>query len=467
MAEKGIESIRVLPEIAALGERRSYLIVGQNSDELRATGGFLSMTMAVGVEDGRLRGNYIADANVVDNYYDKPYGDPPAAMREFIGIDLFLFRDSNYWPDFPTSGRKMMEFYTYGTGVELDGIFAVDIRFISRLIGAIGPIKVPETEIVLSEDNTLEILEQAWSDGLDLGGVSRKDFLGNIAAGLINHVQSDAFQPDIAALATIVDESVRDKSLQLYIDSSEEKLAFNRLGIDGRVQYQQGDDLLLVTANNVGVNKANRWVESSLKYDVVIAQDGSAEAQATSIWRHTGPPQTADEACDNSNFSYKPGEQYATMTLACFWNHLRFYAPANSSLIRADSYPIAAAEMKSNKEWAGETRTLEDDLSGFTVFENLMLVPMGNERSMTINYALDSVTSTNQQGQQTYRLNLMRQAGVYPYPPVEVQISLPEGSTLVTSSTEPVKVSGESVSFSTVLRENQVIELTFTPPENN
>ncbi|MEM8862406.1 MAG: DUF4012 domain-containing protein, partial [Chloroflexota bacterium] len=171
LVPKGIEAVRVLPEVGALDTRRSYLIVGQNSDELRPTGGFLSMTMAVGIEDGMLRGNKITDANVVDNYFEKPYGDPPAAMREFMGIDLWLFRDSNYWPDFPTSGRKMMEFYTYGTGVELDGIVAFDIRFISRLIGAIGPIPIPNSELALSGDNTLEILEQAWSDGLEIGGV--------------------------------------------------------------------------------------------------------------------------------------------------------------------------------------------------------------------------------------------------------------------------------------------------------
>ncbi len=467
LVSQGIETVRILPEVAALDGRRSYLIVGQNSDELRATGGFLSMTMAVGVENGRLRGNYISDANVIDNFLEKPYGDPPIAMREFIGIDLFLFRDSNYWPDFPTSGRKMMDFYTYGTGVELDGIFAIDIRFISRLIGAIGPIQVPESDIVLTNDNTLDILEQAWSQGLDIGGVSRKDFLGNIAAGLINHLQSDSFEPNIGELAFILDESVRDKSLQVFIDSPEEKEAFAKMGVNGRITYGQGEDILLLLANNVGVNKSNRWVESELGYSVELHDDNTATAEVVSTWRHLGPPPAEETSfCSTDDFSYKPGSQYATMTLACNWNHIRLYAPQNASLTRSGSYPVGAAEMRSETAWDGETRQLDNDLPGFSVFENLMLIPIGETKSFSAEYDLPQVVTPISNGEHIYRLNLIRQSGVYPYPPTTINITLPQGSRLVTSSIEPVNISGDTISFSTVLRENQLLEIVFDSGTN-
>lgn len=461
LVEKGIEGARILPEVAALNGRRAYLIVGQNSDELRSTGGFLSMTMAVGIEDGQLKGNHISDANVVDNYLEKPYGDPPAAMREFIGIDLFLFRDSNYWPDFPTSGRKMMDFYTYGTGLELDGIAAVDIRFIGRLIGAVGPITVPESDIVLTADNTLEILEQAWSQGLDIGGVSRKDFLGNIAAGIISHIQSDGFDPDIATLAQILDESIRDKSLQIFIDSAEEKAAFAKLGINGQVSYRAGEDVLLLSANNVGVNKSNRWVESTLSYEVVLHEDTSADAKLVSSWTNLASPTEENQSCPLSNFSYRPGEQYTTMTQACNWNHLRIYTPLDTQLIASGKYPIENNQMKSGLDWAGETRLVENDLSGFTIFENLLLIPTGETKDFEMNYKINSVVQPTDFDQSIYRLNLIRQAGVYPYPPTEIKIVLPPNSVVVSTSHTPNKISGNTLSFSTILKENQQIEVVY------
>lgn len=459
LVPKGLEAVRVLPEIGALDGRRAYLIVGQNSDELRPTGGFLSMTMAVGIENGMIRGNKITDANVVDNYYDKPYGDPPAAMREFMGIDLWLFRDSNYWPDFPTSGRKMMEFYTYGTGIELDGIAAFDIRFISRLIGAIGPIPVPNSDIALTGDNTLEILEQAWSDGLEIGGVDRKDFLGNIAAGLIQHLQSDQFSPDIAALAIILDESFNDKSLQVYIDAKQEKAAFAKMGVNGQVSYGANEDLLLLTESSVGINKSNRLLEREMGYDIELAADGSATSQLAITWTHAGTP---TEGCALSDFSYRAGAQYAEMIQACNWNHVRLYAPQNAQLIGSTQTEIGAEEMLTSSAWAGQTRQLQNDLTNFTVLENLVLVRSGNSQSFEITYSQDNVVTPLESGLNFYRLNLVRQAGVYPYPEIEITVTLPENHTFLSASQTPEQINGNSIVFKTTLNTDQLIDVVFT-----
>ncbi|MFK7804216.1 MAG: DUF4012 domain-containing protein [Anaerolineae bacterium] len=461
LVAKGIDAARVLPEVGAIDGRRAYLIVGQNSDELRPTGGFLSMTMAVGLEDGLVKGSKINDANTVDNYFDKPYGDPPAAMREFLGIDLFLFRDSNYWPDFPTSSRKMMEFYTYGTGIELDGVIAFDIRFISRLIGAIGPVEIPELEFTLTGDNTLEVLEQAWGEGLELENrfLTRKDFLGTIAEGLTEHIQSDQFQPDIAALAEILDESVRDKSLQIFIDAAEEKETFAQMGVDGAVTYHVDEDIVLLTESNVGINKSNRMVETALAYEIDLNPDGSGSSTLKATWQHAGD--TGQEFCEISYFAYSPGLVYSDMIQDCNWNHIRIYTPANSRLITSDVFPIEADKMVTDVAWSGETRELTNDLPGFTVLENLRLIPAGGSSDFTIEYEVDSVVTQGPANSQIYRLNLIRQAGVYPYPATTVSVTLPAGSSFISASIEPTEISGNTLLFSTQLSENHLLEVVF------
>ena len=461
LVDKGITTMRILPEVGAINGRRSYLIVGQNSDELRPTGGFLSMTMAVGLENGQLRGTKITDANNIDNYFEKPYGDPPAAMREFMGNDLFLFRDSNYWPDFPTSSYKMIDLYSYGTGLEIDGLIAFDIRFISRLIGAIGPVEIPELEFTLTGDNTLGLLEQAWGAGLDTDNLgTRRDFLGAIAVGLGNHVQSDQFNPDIAALATILDESLRDKSLQVFIDGEDERIAFAQMGVDGVVTYDTNEDLLLLTESNVGFNKSNRLVEGAIDYQIDLGDDGSANAKLTLSWTHEGNPGT--DICEVSYFAYTSDLQYSDMIQDCNWNHLRVYTPAGSQLIGSGVYPIEAEKMPGKAAWAGETRELTDDLSGFTVFENLRLLPAGKSSDFEISYQLDSVVTINpSSSERVYRLNLVRQAGVYPYPPTTVTVTLPENTSLISASLEPAEIDGNTITFSTVLSEDRFIEVIY------
>ncbi|MFT7587003.1 MAG: hypothetical protein ACI9EW_003443 [Cellvibrionaceae bacterium] len=461
LVEKGIQALRILPEVGAIDGRRAYLIVGQNSDELRPTGGFLSMTMAVGLENGQVKGSKISDANIVDNYFEKPYGDPPAAMREFLGIDLFLFRDSNYWPDFPTSSRKMMDFYTYGTGIELDGVIAFDIRFISQLIGAIGPIEIPELGFTLTGDNTIEVLEQTWGDGLELENrfVTRKDFLGSIATELIKHIQSEQFNPDIATLATILDTSLRDKSLQLFVNSAEEEEVFSQMAINGAVVYKENEDFLLLAQNNVGYNKSNRMLETALEYNVQLHATGGGSASLKTKWFHAGS--NGNEFCELSFFSYAPGLVYSDMIQECNWNHIRLYTPPNTRLIDSGIYPIEAEKMTSKIAWPGETRAITNDLAGFTVFENLRLLPAGESSEFDINYELDTVVQNNTAGEKVYRLNLIRQAGVYPYPETTVSVTLPDGSDLISTSIEPVQITGNRLTFSIELSENQLIEVIF------
>ena len=85
--------------------------MAQNEDELRATGGFLTGAGIVTVENGRIVDLSFLDSNYVDNYWVKPYDFPPQPLYDYMGLEMLLFRDANYWPDFPTSARKAMDLY--------------------------------------------------------------------------------------------------------------------------------------------------------------------------------------------------------------------------------------------------------------------------------------------------------------------------------------------------------------------
>ncbi|MCA1554618.1 MAG: DUF4012 domain-containing protein, partial [Chloroflexi bacterium] len=74
---------------------RSYLIIAQNEDELRATGGFISAVGLITVERGKVVASEFMDSYAVDNL-GKPYPDPPDALRKYMLAYLWLFRDSNW-----------------------------------------------------------------------------------------------------------------------------------------------------------------------------------------------------------------------------------------------------------------------------------------------------------------------------------------------------------------------------------
>ena len=60
---------------------RSYLILAQNPDELRPTGGFITGVALVTGSRGRLVAFELSDANLVDDYAHVAYPAPPEPLE--------------------------------------------------------------------------------------------------------------------------------------------------------------------------------------------------------------------------------------------------------------------------------------------------------------------------------------------------------------------------------------------------
>ena len=81
-----------------------------------------------------------------------------------------------------------------------------------------------------------------------------------------------------------------------------------------------------------------------------------------------------------------------------------------------------------------------------TTFSNFMLTPKGAQTESAYHYTLPPTVVENQPGDFIYRLYLDKQAGMHPSP-VEVNITLPEGRTLVTANPKPESISNGNLHF--------------------
>jgi hypothetical protein len=73
LAEKGLSLSPILPELLGQNGPRTYLLLAQNEDERRGTGGFIAGAGSISVENGRLSEINMVDAYTIDNYLEKPY----------------------------------------------------------------------------------------------------------------------------------------------------------------------------------------------------------------------------------------------------------------------------------------------------------------------------------------------------------------------------------------------------------
>ncbi len=457
----------VLPELMGLNGPRRYLIVAQNEDELRPTGGFISGAGYLEVEDGEIVSLDFGDANLVDAWEQsggtggtlaKPYGVPPQPLQDFMLLELFLFRDSNYWPDFPISGQKGMDFYAYGRDVPpLDGAIGINQQFLQLLLNGVGPVTIAETGEVVNSNNVIRSLQESWT--LEGGVSERKAFLGPFAAAIQQRIDEGSADIDPLYLAHQLSQSLDQKDLQIYVRDQAAATVLAANNWDGRLTPLESGDTLMIVDTNVGYNKANFAVDRAASYDVRLADEGDSEALLEVTHIHRG--EASDEACwQGSLEEYREGASYLALTDKCYWNYLRVYVPEGSQLESGPQHLIPGQTWFGGYDWQPATESLAE-LPGYTTFASWLLLPRGEEIVSEFRYSLpDSIVQRDEDGLTTYTLRLRKQAGARPHH-VQVSVTLPPGKSVVSTSPEATAVENNTYIFAMELDSDQEISLAY------
>ena len=159
------DGLALAPQLLARPEEQAILLLAQNNDELRPTGGFISSIGAVQIKQGLPKLISLADSYRVENW-DKPHLDPPEPLRKYMGIDLWVTRDGNWWPDYPTSAKAVADLFTLNQDVPVAGVIAVNMQAAERLLEALTPFELPDGIIVQSGE-VEAMFRQSWSLELD------------------------------------------------------------------------------------------------------------------------------------------------------------------------------------------------------------------------------------------------------------------------------------------------------------
>ncbi len=70
---------------------KTYLLLVQNEDELRPTGGFITAAGSLLLDNGQISGMNFEDSGDLDNW-DKPYPVAPWQLRQYMNSPVLVFR---------------------------------------------------------------------------------------------------------------------------------------------------------------------------------------------------------------------------------------------------------------------------------------------------------------------------------------------------------------------------------------
>jgi hypothetical protein len=323
--------LTLYPQVAGFKEAKTYLLLFQNSSELRPTGGFIGSLGLVKLEDGILSDISIMDVYTADGQL-KGHVDPPAPIRELLSQEHWYLRDSNWDPDFKISAEKAAWFYEKETGITVDGVIAVNAPVVVDLLAATGPIVLPDFNDRITSENFFGKSIFYTQKNFFPGSTQKSDFLGALSRAIITKITSDTSTNPVALFRAVTAGFARHDIMFWFTDSDVQKL-IEYYGWGGRFISQTEctatakenclTDRVAVSESNMSVSKVNYFITHSSIRDITITGDGSISETITRTIRNTAG---ADE--QGVSGTYRA--------------YIRFYIPqdGNISDVFADGVPI-------------------------------------------------------------------------------------------------------------------------------
>ena len=421
------------PTLLGSDEPVDYLILAQNSDELRATGGFISTIGVATFDRSKLAQLSMKDSYTYDRFtVDRP--DAPLPMRRHMGIDLWTTRDGNWSPDFPKAAQDVEQLYHLENTGDIRGVIAFDMFAVQEMVRAVGPLDIPEYNDRVDGENVLDKMRAFWSTPSPGEWLEhRKDFVDVMASAVMDRLQSPGQLGQMGTLARMLKRLMDERHMQMYFEEPAAQGLLAAGGWDGRLVTATAGDYWLALDTNMGYNKVNTNVEKQMEYEVVLGQVGRPAATLTMTYTNHSRPQTE---C----VQYPAGRlrTYDLWANDCYWDYLRLYVPLGSELL--------------SSEGITETEVLPDE-AGRTVWGAMLVVPAAASRAVRLRYRLPDFETGR------YLLYVQKQAGTEAVP-LLVRVVVPEDSRLGSTSPLPARVTGNVVVYEWDLREDRRLSLS-------
>jgi hypothetical protein len=450
--QKALDLALIAPDLLGASGRREYLLLAQNPDELRATGGFISGVGALTIANSRVDDFALENSPTVDNFKTIVYPVPPRPLRQYMGIEQWVLRDANWSPDFPTAARNAAYLYQLTQGRAVADVLAFEPAAVQLLLGAIGPVSVDDFPEPVSADNLPAYMRSQYNQQFQ---TDRKAFLETLGRAIIAKLESAPGQLDALALARAAERALDERHLLIAAGDPTTAAVLRRRGWDGAVQ--PGDaDFLMVVDSNVGYNKVNPNIRQDLTYSVDLRDP--AQPRAELAVHHANPTTSAGE-CRQSQGELIGPNWYEQRLVGCYWDYLRVLTPAGSRLIGADTQPTPGKWMLSGFSDDGAVAQFEGE-AGATTFGALVVVPSNAERTTVVRYRLPEAVVTRDEPGWRYRLRVQKQPG-RPLQSCTVSVRLPRQAELLASSAAPTRQPDGTLRFALDLTTDQEIEITF------
>lgn len=385
--------IEQLPAMAGGGgKRQKYLILFQNDNELRPTGGFLTAYATIFVEDGKVTPEKSDDIYELDKKYPRKPAIPEALGRYLTTEKQWNLRDMNISPDFK---KSMDQFYSQYQTIksepqDINGIIAIDTHVLVELMKILGPVEVPGYGTFSAENDPrcdcpqiIYELSNIITRPTPYIREDRKGILGPLMRGILTKVYT-APKQNLPQIFEAGFKALEGRHAQMYFFNEQFQAAADTINATGRLKVgQPGEDFLAIVNANLGGAKSNLFINYDVKQTVSAPENGVITKTVEITYKN-------NRRGDNCNL--EAGLLCLNSTLR---DWTRLYLPTGSKLVEAQGFTATPKEY-------------EED--GFSVLDGFFILEPNSQAKLRITYTVPYTDA------QTYKLKMWKQGGINPVP---------------------------------------------------
>lgn len=419
LLQESITLLKLVPDLTGADKPVTYLIMLQNSDELRPTGGFITAFGLVRLEKGRVTA---LEFNNTDNNYISQIVDAPEPLKQILLAHYWLPRDANWSPSFPESAKQVQNLFYLSSGIKTDGVIALNQSSIEKILLFTGPVSVNGESV--SGENVKEYMIKEKMDAIQKGNYNnRKEFITSLVKALIEQISQLSGKENLINLAKLFQNLTTQGDLLMYSNQKDIQILLQKYHFDGELIPGEGDYLMLVDSNLYG-GKLDSVIQRDLSYSVDLTDP---KLPSSSILVSYKNPMEGESIC-------KQGEHTRIGTVetynfpTCYCDYWRILGVKGTNLSGYDVPEFSDYYFQEGYGWSHLPK-----ISAFNENINevagLLILSTASDSSISLERELPPSVLIVSNNKVTYTLNIQKQPGIDKLP-FEIKIAIPSGIIL-------------------------------------
>lgn len=251
---------------------KNILVLIQNGNELRPTGGFIGSYAVIKTKDFKILDTKFDDIYNIDGTLEKKYPEiltsMPELYQEFFKSNTLYARDANLILDSDRRNKIILNYFETALNTNIDAVVYLNTDSAKTLLSFTGPIYLGTYNTEVTSENVDTLAQSMSEENYYEGSSQKKDFLNVLGARAVNEVKTNNIEVNDKTLSSLI-SAINNKEALIYFKDKPYSQVVQKLNLDQKIANgDEKQDYLYLIESNLGENKVNKLTEKQVEYNI-------------------------------------------------------------------------------------------------------------------------------------------------------------------------------------------------------